>query len=204
MKPQEILGMVEEAAGTRMFEERKDKAKKTMGKKEKRVEEITSLLNEEITPKLDNLRREKRVYLQWQKSSRELETLGRTLRAAEWHIATNIINQKESEIEQHNQEAKQLEKESERFSTEAEEAEKVKEDVERRKKKEREKGGRYQKLEEEVRTLEKEVVKVQTQVEIKTGSIEEGEERIQSLEKERKDVSAVQSLFSWACRSFCP
>jgi hypothetical protein len=34
MRPQEILGMVEEAAGTRMFEERKDKAKKTMGKKE--------------------------------------------------------------------------------------------------------------------------------------------------------------------------
>ncbi len=33
MRPQEILGMVEEAAGTRMFEERKEKAKKTMGKK---------------------------------------------------------------------------------------------------------------------------------------------------------------------------
>jgi hypothetical protein len=31
------LGMVEEAAGTRMFEERKDKAQHTMGKKEKRV-----------------------------------------------------------------------------------------------------------------------------------------------------------------------
>lgn len=43
MRPQEILGMVEEAAGTRMFEERKEKAKRTMGKKEKRVEEITSV-----------------------------------------------------------------------------------------------------------------------------------------------------------------
>jgi len=52
MRPKEILGMVEEAAGTRMFEERKDKAKKTMGKKEKRVDEITALLAEEITPKL--------------------------------------------------------------------------------------------------------------------------------------------------------
>ena len=53
MRPPEILGIVEEAAGTRMFEERKDKAKKTMGKKEKRVEKFTSLLTEEITPKLD-------------------------------------------------------------------------------------------------------------------------------------------------------
>ena len=33
MKPQEILGMVEEASGTRTFEERKDSARKTMQKK---------------------------------------------------------------------------------------------------------------------------------------------------------------------------
>ena len=31
MRPQEILGMVEEAAGTRMFEERKDKAIQLLG-----------------------------------------------------------------------------------------------------------------------------------------------------------------------------
>ena len=60
MRPQEILGLVEEAAGTRMFEERKDKAKKTMSKKEKRVKEITSLFEEEITPKLNKLCDEKR------------------------------------------------------------------------------------------------------------------------------------------------
>jgi structural maintenance of chromosome 2 len=41
MKPAEILGMVEEAAGTRMFEERK--AMKTMAKKDKKVEEIESV-----------------------------------------------------------------------------------------------------------------------------------------------------------------
>src|ERR1700729_1701453 len=84
MRPQEILGMVEEAAGTRMFEERKDKAKKTMGKKEKRVDEITWLLTEEITPKLDTLREEKRSFLQWQKACTELERIGRVLRAWEW------------------------------------------------------------------------------------------------------------------------
>jgi structural maintenance of chromosome 2 len=43
MKPAEILGMVEEAAGTRMFEERKDKAVKTMTKKDKKVEELASV-----------------------------------------------------------------------------------------------------------------------------------------------------------------
>src|SRR6266542_5232379 len=45
MKPPEILAMIEEAAGTRMFEERKEKALKTIAKKEKKVEEITEVIS---------------------------------------------------------------------------------------------------------------------------------------------------------------
>lgn len=43
MKPPEILGMIEEAAGTKMFEDRKNKALATMAKKEKKVEEIMTV-----------------------------------------------------------------------------------------------------------------------------------------------------------------
>jgi structural maintenance of chromosome 2 len=43
MKPPEILAMIEEAAGTRMFEERKERALKTIAKKEKKVEEIMTV-----------------------------------------------------------------------------------------------------------------------------------------------------------------
>lgn len=43
MKPPEILGMIEEAAGTSMFEDKKDKAVKTMAKKEKKIEEIQAV-----------------------------------------------------------------------------------------------------------------------------------------------------------------
>ena len=53
MKAKEILAMLEEAAGTRMFEDRRDKAYKTMAKKEMKVQEITELLRDEIDPKLD-------------------------------------------------------------------------------------------------------------------------------------------------------
>jgi structural maintenance of chromosome 2 len=60
--------MVEESAETRMFEERKNEAKKPGGKKEKRVHEITSFLAEDVTPKLDTLHAEKRSFLQWQKA----------------------------------------------------------------------------------------------------------------------------------------
>ncbi len=77
MKPPEILSMIEEAAGTRMFEERKEKALKTITKKEKKVAEITQLLAEEIVPKLDKLRGEKRAYLEFQKTQTEIERLSR-------------------------------------------------------------------------------------------------------------------------------
>ena len=40
MKPVEVLGMIEETAGTRMYEERREKAQATMEKKEQKVEEI--------------------------------------------------------------------------------------------------------------------------------------------------------------------
>ena len=46
MRPAEILGMVEEAAGTRMFEEKKEKALRTIAKKDKKVQELTALLEE--------------------------------------------------------------------------------------------------------------------------------------------------------------
>ena len=40
MKPAEILGMLEEAAGTRMYENKKDGALRTLDKKQTKVNEI--------------------------------------------------------------------------------------------------------------------------------------------------------------------
>ncbi|KAJ1501356.1 Structural maintenance of chromosomes protein 2, partial [Coelomomyces lativittatus] len=77
MKPMEILSMMEEAAGTRMFEERKEKALKTIFKKEKRLEEIQTLLQEELLPKLDKLRSEKTTYLEYQSTLQSKEKLER-------------------------------------------------------------------------------------------------------------------------------
>ena len=44
MKPPEILAMIEEAAGTRMFVDRKEKALKTIEKKDSKLSEITSVI----------------------------------------------------------------------------------------------------------------------------------------------------------------
>ena len=79
MKPQETLSMIEEAAGTRMYENKKAVALKTLEKKQNKagamaaravldfdppqVEEINRLLSEEITPTLEKLQKERSSYM---------------------------------------------------------------------------------------------------------------------------------------------
>ena len=196
MRPQEILGMVEEAAGTRMFEERKDKAKKTMGKKEKRVDEITALLTEEITPKLDTLREEKRSFLQWQKACTELERIGRVLRAWEWTEGRERVEKKQAEIEKKERDVGKVNASREKAVKEGEAAEKDLKEVEGKRDAEMKKGGKFKKREEEVAELEKVLVKIRTQVDIKNGSVGDEEGKAKALETELKEVSGFDSLFN--------
>ena len=77
MKPPEILGLVEEAAGTRMYEAKKVAAQKTIEKKAEKVAEIAKVLADEITPTLEKLRADKKTYLQWATGNTEVERLGR-------------------------------------------------------------------------------------------------------------------------------
>lgn len=86
MKPLEILSLIEEAAGTRTFEERKDKAQKTMAKKEAKLTEIRNLLSEEIEPKLEKLRNEKRNFLEFQQTQIDLEKLSRIIAACDYTL----------------------------------------------------------------------------------------------------------------------
>ncbi|OAX39410.1 condensin complex subunit SMC2 [Rhizopogon vinicolor AM-OR11-026] len=188
MRPQEILGMVEEAAGTRMFEERKDKAKKTMEKKEKRVHEITSLLEEEITPKLDKLREEKRHFLTFQKARTELEKIGRKLRAWEWTAANKRAEKVEVDIKHRRDEMEVIEKRKKKLIKETKAAEKEKEEVNAKREAERKKGGKFKKMEEEVAALDKELVKVRTQVDLASGNIADEDKQVASSEAELEEL----------------
>lgn len=77
MKPPEILAMIEEAAGTRMYECKKVSAQKTIEKKEAKLKEIQTILDEEITPTMQKLKEERSSYLEYQKLMREIEHLSR-------------------------------------------------------------------------------------------------------------------------------
>lgn len=131
MKPNEILGMVEEAAGTRMYENKKIAAIKTIEKKQKKVDEINSVLNEEITPTLERLRGEKEHYLKWSKNSAEIELMQRFVIASEYNNAEQslkrneeegnqmdtLFEEKNEEVEVHNTHIQQKEEQMEELST---------------------------------------------------------------------------------------
>ncbi|XP_024996476.1 structural maintenance of chromosomes protein 2-1-like [Cynara cardunculus var. scolymus] len=96
MKPPEILSMLEEAAGTRMYETKKDAALKTLEKKQGKVDEINKLLDQEILPALEKLRKERMQYMQWSNGNAELDRLKRFCIAYEYvqaeQIRDNAVN----------------------------------------------------------------------------------------------------------------
>lgn len=91
MKPNEILGMVEEAAGTRMYETKRVAAIKTIDKKQAKVDELNSVLSEEITPTLERLRGEKQSYLKWSKNNADIERIERFVIASEFQKAQDAL-----------------------------------------------------------------------------------------------------------------
>lgn len=67
--------MVEEAAGTSLYKTKRDATKNLIEKKEGKVRETSALLDEEVLPKLDKLRKERSAYQEYQKTCRDIEFL---------------------------------------------------------------------------------------------------------------------------------
>ncbi|XP_047354482.1 structural maintenance of chromosomes protein 2 isoform X1 [Vespa velutina] len=98
MKPGEILSMIEEAAGTRMYETKKQTALKTIEKKDNRLKEINDVLQEEIAPKLNKLKLERSQYMEFQRMQRELEHYKRINIAWKYTIALKHNEKAEKDI----------------------------------------------------------------------------------------------------------
>ena len=188
MKAVEILAMIEEAAGTRMFEDRRDKAFKTMAKKEMKVQELDELLKEEIEPKLEKLRTEKRAFLDFQQTQSDLERLTRLVVAHDYLKNNEKLKQSANYLEAKQKRAKELEDSAKRLKNEIIHLE---EDVKKAKaarEKELRKGGKFQALEDEVKSHSHEMVRLTTVMDLKTSSMAEEQKRRQDLQKSVKEL----------------
>merc|ERR1711892_357113 len=73
MKPMEILSMIEEATGTRMYEQKRESSSKLAEKKQLKWAEITSILEDDLQPKINKLKADREAYLEFQRLGREIE-----------------------------------------------------------------------------------------------------------------------------------
>lgn len=183
MKPVEILSMIEEAAGTRMFEDRRDKAFKTMAKKEMKVQEITSLLQEEIDPKLEKLRQEKRAFLDFQQTQGDLERMTKLVVAYDYIRNTEKLEQADEELQQRQDRASQLEVAATRLKNEIGYLQEDIKKVKAARDNELRKGGIFQALEDEVKTHSHELVRLSTVLDLKTPSIAQEEKQVKETQK---------------------
>lgn len=191
MKPQEILGMIEEAAGTSMFEERKEKAVKTMAKKDKKMEEIQDLLREEIEPKLNRLREEKRTYLAYQQNEAQLEILTRLCVAWDHFQATRKLQDIEAQIKAKDDEIFQVEENRDRLNKEINTIDEETVRINRKMEQESKKGGKVEKLENNLKALSTDVARLKTQVELGQKTCTEEKSKVKELIKAEKELSAV-------------
>uniref|UniRef100_A0A670KBF2 Structural maintenance of chromosomes 2 n=1 Tax=Podarcis muralis TaxID=64176 RepID=A0A670KBF2_PODMU len=181
MKPPEILAMIEEAAGTRMYECKKIAAQKTIEKKEAKLKEICTILEEEITPTLQKLKEERSSYLEYQKVMREIEHLSHLYVAYQFVLAEetkaragDVLKEMEGNIVKVQEEMVENEKKVKELGAEIAEMEK---------KRDKEFSGVLHSLEEALAEVQRTDTKVQSTLDIKKQNLQSEEEKRKGLVK---------------------
>lgn len=179
MKPPEILAMIEEAAGTRMYECKKIAAQKTIEKKEAKLKEIQTILEEEITPTIHKLKEERSSYLEYQKITREIEHLSRLYVAYQFVCAEETKVRSAEELKDMQESILKLQEtiaENERRIKEL-----SKEIGELEKKRDQEIGGALRSLEESLAEAQRTDTKAQSALDLV-------KQNLKGEEKKRKDL----------------
>jgi structural maintenance of chromosome 2 len=97
MKPKEVLGLIEEAAGISLYQSKKEQTLALIKKKDNKLIEIDKILTEEVNPQLDVLRKEKNDYSLFKSNENMLEENEKVLTAYEY-FENNKIASKGDEL----------------------------------------------------------------------------------------------------------
>ncbi|KAI1305928.1 Structural maintenance of chromosomes protein 2 [Halotydeus destructor] len=98
MKPHEILSMVEEATGASRFELKKKASYDKIAKKQKELNEVDHLLNEEILPKLEKLKKEQSGLQEYNRLKQQTEHLSRVYTAFQYVKCQEMCDESGSKI----------------------------------------------------------------------------------------------------------
>ncbi|NXB53162.1 SMC2 protein, partial [Leucopsar rothschildi] len=192
MKPPEILAMIEEAAGTRMYECKKIAVQKTIEKKESKLKSIQTVLNEEISPTLQKLKEERATYLEYQKLVREIEHLNRLCVAYQFFLAeetkvssTDMLNEMQSNVEKFQESRAEIQQKVKQLNEDIAEMEKQKD---------KEVGGRLRELEAALSEDQRVNTKAQSALDLKKQNLKSEEVKYNELiTRMQKDSKALVS-----------
>ncbi|XP_018012651.2 structural maintenance of chromosomes protein 2, partial [Hyalella azteca] len=181
MKPPEILAMIEEAAGTRMYEAKKQQAQKTIEKKDAKLKEINDILSEEITPTLSKLKEERSQYLEYQKVQRELEHLTKLYVAFKFVQAEKLRTTAQT---QHDEGKTDLAKLQQSIADGSRQVSELQDQIAQLQQiRDSETGGQLQELEKELKEKEKAEVRVAAALKSLRETIKAEEKKCKQLQK---------------------
>ena len=204
MKPPEILSMIEEAAGTMMYESKKQQAQKTIEKKDQKLREINDILNEEITPTLAKLKEERSTYLEYQKIQRELEHLTKLYIAWKFISAEETASKADQDLDDVNAAMVKLKQDIENSIKKI--AEMTNQIAELQRTRDEELGGKLQELELALKEREKETMKADSALKSNNDSKKQEEKKKQqitrsintdkkALEEKQKETAGMQEMY---------
>ncbi|NXB64396.1 SMC2 protein, partial [Struthidea cinerea] len=192
MKPPEILAMIEEAAGTRMYECKKIAVQKMIEKKESKLKSIQTVLNEEISPTLQKLKEERAAYLEYQKLLREIEYVSRFCVAYQFTLAEEtkvssigMLKEMRSDVQKFQESMAEIEQKVKQLNEDI---------VEMEKEKDKEVGGRLRALEAALSENQRVNTKAQSALDLKKQNLKSEEVKYNELvTRMQKDSKALVS-----------
>ena len=189
MRPLETLGLVEEAAGTKMFEVKKQAAQKTILKKQAKVDEINRIMSEEINPVLDRLRHEKQNFYKFTENKTKIEALQKLATALGFYQAQQKLAAMESEIAATKQRHQDLCEEVEAAQASLAAKQKALEALHAKRDEEFANNPAFQALESKGNTLSKSLVSATTHWQNLQESLEDERKELRKMEKKREEAA---------------
>nr|CAD7458874.1 unnamed protein product [Timema tahoe] len=153
MKPPEILSMIEEAAGTSMYEVKRMSTRSTIERKDIKMKELSSVVKEEIAPKLEKMKTERQQVMEYNKIQRELDLLTRLYVAWRYVSAEETAEKAKIQVQQVHDKIGETRRKIVDGATEVEELNKLVQELQS--KVDSEKGGVLETLEKQLKEKEK-------------------------------------------------
>ncbi|EGT44831.1 hypothetical protein CAEBREN_14080 [Caenorhabditis brenneri] len=98
MKPEEILGMVEEAAGTKMYDQKKKDAEKTIYMKESKLKEIDRIFEGSINPRMEKFREDRKNMVEVTRLGKLKESCNRKYEAFQYFMSVEAVKKEQMAV----------------------------------------------------------------------------------------------------------